>query len=463
MSEGEPAGLLDDVRGVCRGLEALKNEHGSLLSAVELEDNLYDKDEDGIIDEQDVLLAQTKAACLSDSLNTLTSGLNDANLLMGVLQYISSLENDKGKLKAQVKRLADENNWLRQELQKTQQALQDAEVEWTKIKEEKEQLNYLLSLAKNDKGNNDSTIVVQANTDDDLLINEDQTLIKNEIVSDKDNNNGKKEHYEQLHQYAIQHMHQGRHEVAVSLCKKAIQELEQTHGKYHPERANMLNIMVVIYREQNKVKESVKLLLEVLEIRERINGHYHQSVASTLNNLSGLHGKLGEYKAAEQYCRKALEICQKLLGPSHTDVAQQLINLATLCQHLGKYEEVEWYYQRALEIYHTEYGSDHPQVIKTLNYLGKCYMKQGNLEAAETVFTKVRSAVQETNIGRESREQSSSPTELTTNPQPVSMGSTQLIKRSQSAGRLQGVALKQDRSPSIDLTTAQHQQVNSQH
>lgn len=68
--------------------------------------------------------------------------------MLAVLQYISSLESDKGKLKAQVRRLADENNWLRQELQKTQQSLQDTEIELSKAIEEKQHLNYLLSLPK---------------------------------------------------------------------------------------------------------------------------------------------------------------------------------------------------------------------------------------------------------------------------------------------------------------------------
>ena len=85
----------------------------------------------------------------------------------------------------------------------------------------------------------------------------------------------------------------GRHDVAVSLCKKAVHELERTSGRFHPERANMINVMVVIYRlgimdyqnkqcilirEQGKLKESLKLLQEVLEIREKVNGPTHQTV-----------------------------------------------------------------------------------------------------------------------------------------------------------------------------------------
>ena len=65
-----------------------------------------------------------------------------------ILQYIGSLEGDKKKLRAQVRRLADENSWLRQELQRTQQQLQEVESEACKIKEEKQHLEYTISLSK---------------------------------------------------------------------------------------------------------------------------------------------------------------------------------------------------------------------------------------------------------------------------------------------------------------------------
>lgn len=65
-----------------------------------------------------------------------------------LVQYLSTLEGDKSKLKAQVRRLADENNWLRQELQKNQNQLQDVEGEVCRLKEEKQQLKYTASLSK---------------------------------------------------------------------------------------------------------------------------------------------------------------------------------------------------------------------------------------------------------------------------------------------------------------------------
>ena len=69
-------------------------------------------------------------------------------ILLLVVQYINSLEGDKHKLRAQVRRLADENGWLRQQLQRTQQQLQEAESESYKLKEEKQHLEYMVSYSR---------------------------------------------------------------------------------------------------------------------------------------------------------------------------------------------------------------------------------------------------------------------------------------------------------------------------
>lgn len=60
-----------------------------------------------------------------------------------VANYITSLEGDRLKLKAQVKRLCAENNWLRESLTESQQLLQEAEVSMGKLKVDKEHLEFL--------------------------------------------------------------------------------------------------------------------------------------------------------------------------------------------------------------------------------------------------------------------------------------------------------------------------------
>ena len=70
--------------------------------------------------------------------------------MLMLANYINTLESDKQKLKAQVKRLCLENNWLRKELTDHQQLLQDTEIALAKTKEEKENLEFQLEHHKKD-------------------------------------------------------------------------------------------------------------------------------------------------------------------------------------------------------------------------------------------------------------------------------------------------------------------------
>merc|ERR1719341_950705 len=202
-----------------------------------------------------------------------------------------------------------------------------------------------------------------------------------------------------LHNLVIQYASAGRYEVAVPLCKQALEDLEKTSGHDHPDVATMLNILALVYRDQNKYKEAANLLNDALAIREKTLGENHPAVAATLNNLAVLYGKRGKYKDAEPLCKRALEIREKVLGSDHPDVAKQLNNLALLCQNQGKYEEVERYYQRALEIYESKLGQDDPNVAKTKNNLASAYLKQGKYKEAEILYKQVLTRAHEKEFG----------------------------------------------------------------
>uniref|UniRef100_A0A668SD29 Kinesin light chain n=1 Tax=Oreochromis aureus TaxID=47969 RepID=A0A668SD29_OREAU len=202
-----------------------------------------------------------------------------------------------------------------------------------------------------------------------------------------------------LHNLVIQYASQGRYEVAVPLCKQALEDLEKTSGHDHPDVATMLNILALVYRDQNKYKEAAHLLNDALAIREKTLGKDHPAVAATLNNLAVLYGKRGKYKEAEPLCKRALEIREKVLGKYHPDVAKQLNNLALLCQNQGKYDEVEYYYGRALEIYESKLGADDPNVAKTKNNLATCYLKQGKFADAEALYKEILTRAHEKEFG----------------------------------------------------------------
>ncbi|XP_032882954.1 kinesin light chain 1 isoform X2 [Amblyraja radiata] len=394
--------IIGKTKQVIQGIEALKNEHNSILhSLLETLKCLKKDDEMNLVEE--------KSNMIRKSLEMLELGLSEAQVMMALSNHLSAVESEKQKLRAQVRRLCQENQWLRDELANTQQKLQKSEQSVAQLEEEKKHLEFMNQLKKFDE---DLSPLEDKDTDsskeplDDLFPNEDdepgQGIQQQHSSAAAAAQQGGYEipaRLRTLHNLVIQYASQGRYEVAVPLCKQALEDLEKTSGHDHPDVATMLNILALVYRDQNKYKEAANLLHDALAIREKTLGKDHPAVAATLNNLAVLHGKRGKYREAEPMCKRALEIREKVLGRDHPDVAKQLNNLALLCQNQGKYEEVEYYYERALEIYQSKLGPDDPNVAKTKNNLASCYLKQGKFKQAETLYKEILTRAHEREFG----------------------------------------------------------------
>ena len=409
-SNGEqPSNIIANTRAVMQGLEQLKNEHNSILHSLLATLNAIRREKD-----DDINLVEEKSNIIKKSLEMIELGLGEAEMMVSLSCHLNSLESDKQRSKALIKRLCQENAWLRDELANTQNKLQMAEQTIVQLEEDKNHLEFMKSIRKIDDSGLDqqfnSTKQASSNIEDlfGVASPEDDMPGMGELqagLNPSNDNAATGSGYEiparlrTLHNLVIQYASQGRYEVAVPLCKQALEDLEKSSGHNHPDVATMLNILALVYRDQNKYKEAASLLNDALAIREKTLGSDHPAVAATLNNLAVLYGKRGKYKEAEPLCKRALAIRETVLGKDHPDVAKQLNNLALLCQNQGKYEEVEKYYQRALQIYESNLGSDDPNVAKTKNNLASAFMKQGKFKQAETLYKQVLTQAHEKDFG----------------------------------------------------------------
>lgn len=80
---------------------------------------------------------------------------------MGLSAHLGSLEAEKQKLRAQVRRLCQENQWLRDELAGAQQKLQECEQEVVTLEEQNKHLRFMSSIRKYDL---DEPALVRAET-----------------------------------------------------------------------------------------------------------------------------------------------------------------------------------------------------------------------------------------------------------------------------------------------------------
>uniref|UniRef100_A0A8D1QHC1 Kinesin light chain n=2 Tax=Sus scrofa TaxID=9823 RepID=A0A8D1QHC1_PIG len=380
-----PEELVRQTRQVVQGLEALRAEHHGL--AGHLAEALAGQGPVAGLE-----LLEEKQQVVSHALEAIELGLGEAQVLLALSAHMGALEAEKQRLRAQTRRLAQENTWLREELEETQRRLRASEEAVAQLEEEKSHLEFLGQLRQYDLPAESQPPESPPRRDSLASLFPSEEEKGPEAAGAAAAQQGGYEipaRLRTLHNLVIQYAGQGRYEVAVPLCRQALEDLERSSGHCHPDVATMLNILALVYRDQNKYKEATDLLHDALQIREQTLGPEHPAVAATLNNLAVLYGKRGRYREAEPLCQRALEIREKVLGADHPDVAKQLNNLALLCQNQGKFEEVERHYARALSIYEALGGPHDPNVAKTKNNLASAYLKQNKYQQAEELYKEI--------------------------------------------------------------------------
>uniref|UniRef100_A0A3B3ZQJ7 Kinesin light chain 4 n=1 Tax=Periophthalmus magnuspinnatus TaxID=409849 RepID=A0A3B3ZQJ7_9GOBI len=147
--EGDPGERLtqDEIvsrtRQVVAGLEALKQEHTSILDGLLGSLQCFKQEGSEGHPQGDLMIRK--------SLDMLELGLSEAQVMMALSSHLSAVESEKQKLRAQVRRLCQENQWLRDELAGTQQKLQRSEQSVAQLEEEKKHLEFMNQLKKYDQ------------------------------------------------------------------------------------------------------------------------------------------------------------------------------------------------------------------------------------------------------------------------------------------------------------------------
>ena len=73
-------------------------------------------------------------------------------VMIALASHLQHVESEKQKLRAQVRRLCQENTWLRDELASTQQRLQQSEQQCAELEEQKKHLQFMDEMKKYEVG-----------------------------------------------------------------------------------------------------------------------------------------------------------------------------------------------------------------------------------------------------------------------------------------------------------------------
>lgn len=138
--------IVSSTKTVIQGLEALRNEHNSILSGLRSSVQAVQQQDSN----KAALVVEEKALLVHKSLEALELGLGEAQVMVALASHLQAVEAEKQKLRAQVRRLCQENAWLRDELANTQQKLQASEQSVAQLEEDNKQLQFVNSLKKYD-------------------------------------------------------------------------------------------------------------------------------------------------------------------------------------------------------------------------------------------------------------------------------------------------------------------------
>jgi len=195
----------------------------------------------------------------------------------------------------------------------------------------------------------------------------------------------------------------GQLKEAESLCRRALVIREQVLGRDHPEVAQSLNDLAIIYIALKKFEQVEPLCLRALSIQEQALGSDHPDVAVTLNDLGMLYYLQGRYEGIEPLYQRALSIFESRLGPTHPYMVVTLNNLGKLYIAQSKYAEAEQLIQHALTVREQVQGHDHPDVANSLLNLATLYLAQCKYVEAEKLYQRAL-AIREQSLGPQNRE-----------------------------------------------------------
>ncbi len=122
--------IVSNAQTISKGLEALRQEHESMLGGMrqareaQAAEVKVKEEEAGAKAAQEDSILSEKCALIEKSLSMIDLGLDEAYVMSALASHLQTVEAEKQKLRSQVKRLCQENAWLRDELATTQQKLQ---------------------------------------------------------------------------------------------------------------------------------------------------------------------------------------------------------------------------------------------------------------------------------------------------------------------------------------------------
>ena len=148
-------------------------------------------------------------------------------------------------------------------------------------------------------------------------------------------------------------------------------------------KAQMMDVMGVVYQSLGLYSSSLPLLERAAEIRRRVLGPENPETLATMHHLATTLIADGHYSEAEKLFRETLDSERRVLGPENPLTLLSMNNLANVLYQQGRYAEAEKLDRETLEIRRRVSGPEDPDTLLSMESLAAALDKQGRYAEAE--------------------------------------------------------------------------------
>jgi eukaryotic-like serine/threonine-protein kinase len=175
----------------------------------------------------------------------------------------------------------------------------------------------------------------------------------------------------------------GLYSSSLPLLERAADIRRRVLGPENPETLATVHHLATTLIADGHYFEAEKLFRETLDSERRVLGPENTFTLLTINNLANVLYQQGRYAEAEKLDRETLEVRRRVSGPEHPDTLLLMSGLAATLDKLGRYAEAEKLDRETLDIRRRVSGPDHPHTLEVMNNLGLLLDEEGHYPDAE--------------------------------------------------------------------------------
>jgi tetratricopeptide (TPR) repeat protein len=177
---------------------------------------------------------------------------------------------------------------------------------------------------------------------------------------------------------------EGRSREAEGLLREALDIIEKTWGRDHPDYEMALLTLGCVLSEQGRYIEAEGFLRQALAIADQMLSLDHPG--ASLHALAELLLNQGRDSEAEALLRQSLAVTVQALGPEHPSSLRELLALATMWARGERDQEAEPLLREVLAVTERALGREHRAYASALCALSEVLENRGHYAEAEEIL-----------------------------------------------------------------------------